>query len=141
MAAIKESAIQNAVDELMADLSQKLIIDRFHAGLRSNFYDHKWVETIFQSATRHECTTTDAAVFACVWTLMHLGLMQTLRIKLGQQPSRDRDLESNIAVLGSLPQQFQAKLWGRNFQQDGSLDWKLLLSEVSNGCRTNLAGF
>ena len=54
---------------------------------------------------------------------MHLGLMQHLQIKLGKQPSRDRDLETNAAVLDSLSQPFQAKLWGRNFQQDGSLDW------------------
>jgi hypothetical protein len=142
----RETALDEAVSKLLENPSHRHIIHRYHQGLNANFFDKKWVEIVFQKLHQQNITMSDAAVFASIWTEIHLGNLLTLQIPIGRRPSSDDQLQTNSDALETLPLPFSCELWGRNFEQDGLLEWNvsiqagsskageaLLPMEISNG--------
>jgi hypothetical protein len=121
----RQTALHETVSKLLGDASYQHIIRRYHEGLDAAFFNKDWVDVVYQHPDRDRCTLTDAAVFAALWTAIQLGNLLSLRIPLGRTPFSDEELLANNAALQALPPHFGATLWGRNFEQDGVLEWNV----------------
>ena len=119
----RETGLEAAVSGLLENPSHRHVLHRYHQGLNATFFDKEWVEIVFQKLHPKNYTMSDSAIFASVWTQIHLGNLLTLRIPVGQCPSSDEQLQANSDALETLPFPFSCKLWGRNFEQDGLLEW------------------
>ena len=121
----RELALGEAVSKLLESTSHRHIIHRYHQGLCADFFDKEWVEVVFQKLEHKNNSMTDAAVFASVWTEIQLGNLFVLRLPVGCCPSSDDQVQANSDALEALAFPFTCKLWGRNFEQDGFLEWNV----------------
>lgn len=94
--------------------------------MRAGFWSQWYVDFVVQRWYGSELTLEDAWVFLKLHTAITVGEIATARIRVGEPPVEDYQLEINRAALQHLPKPFAATVTcarGRGADDDGQLSW------------------
>ena len=131
MPSTHEFALTQAATALMSANPQWAHLSaRVCARLNDIFYDQRHVDVIMQSP-RGMFDLYDAFAFLQVHTLICDGTFLVVDVPVGCEPSRDKSINRNRAILAGLDRRFTAEFRGGFGDSDGFLRWHADLDVIN----------
>ena len=117
-----DQSLEKVVNEKLQEPLGAQVYASILKKLNDGFFDHEWVDAIFQKWERYPITIYDAYAFGNVWTWIGLGQIYMAQINIEYIPVADRQIEEMNQILQSLWYPFSGTFWGGTQDEDGIIE-------------------